>query len=67
MTTNYSHLSQEQRYQIEALLRTGKTQVQIASLVGCHKSTVSRELRRNVPQRGIGAKEYKAVKAQLKT
>lgn len=65
--TNYSHLSQEQRYQIGALLGAGKSQKEIALQLGCHKSTISRELKRNVPQRGSGAKLYNADKAQHKT
>lgn len=42
---NYKHLSQNERYQIHALLRAGHTQSKIASILGRHKSTVSRELK----------------------
>ena len=42
---NYKHLSQHERYQIYALLRAGQTQSKIASILGRHKSTVSRELK----------------------
>ena len=41
----YKHLSQHERYQIYALLRAGQTQTKIASILGRHKSTVSRELK----------------------
>lgn len=52
---NYTQLTYEQRYQICALLRAGHNQSQIALLVACHKSTISRELRRN-----RGRKKYYA-------
>ncbi|MCA4899358.1 MAG: IS30 family transposase [Cytophagales bacterium] len=35
--------------------------------MGYHKSTISRELRRNTPQRGRGAKDYNPDRAQMKT
>ena len=62
----YKQLDQEQRYIISALSKIGHTQTYIADQIGVHRSTVSRELRRNVPQRGRGAKIYDAVKAQAK-
>lgn len=43
----YRQLTQAQRYQISALRVAGKSQRQIAVLLGCHNSTISRELRRN--------------------
>ena len=67
MTKNYSQLTFEQRYQIEALKKAGIKQCEIAKIIGVHKSTVSRELKRNVPKRGTGAKVYVAQKAQSKT
>lgn len=45
------HLTQEQRYHISALVKTNHSRGQIAEQVGCSKSTVSRELRRNCDQR----------------
>jgi IS30 family transposase len=48
----YSQLTQEQRYQIYALKKTGHTCSEIAEVIRVHKSTVSRELRRNRGQRG---------------
>ena len=48
----YKQLTLEQRYQIYALLKADQTLVQIAANIGIDKSTVSRELRRNVSQRG---------------
>lgn len=63
----FKQLSLEQRYQIEALLKAEKNQTEIASIVGVHKSTISRELKRNVAKRGKGAKEYHSNNAWRKT
>jgi len=49
---NYTQLTRVQRYQIYALMKAGHNQSQIAVVVGCHKSTISRELRRNRGQKG---------------
>ena len=55
---NYKQLAREQRYQIYALMKAGHNQTRIATVVGCHKSTISRELRRN---RGLkGYRPYQA-------
>lgn len=43
----YTQLTQEQRYQIYALMKADHSQTEIADIVGVHKSTVSREVRRN--------------------
>ena len=67
MTKNYFQLTLAQRYQIEALKKAGCKQIDIAKTIGVHKSTISRELKRNVPKRGTGAKIYAAQKAQVKT
>lgn len=67
MTKKYFQLTLGQRYQIEALNANGNSQSSIAKIIGVHKSTVCRELKRNVPKRGMGAKIYGAQKAQLKT
>jgi len=47
---SYTQPIQEQRYQICALLKIGYNQKEIARVFGIHKSTVSRELRRNCGQ-----------------
>lgn len=47
MSKNYNHLSLEQRYQIEALLKAGMQQNEIATTIGKSCSCISRELRRN--------------------
>ena len=48
----YHHLSQEERYQISALLKAGLTLGQISVNLGRHKSTISREVSRNSGLRG---------------
>jgi IS30 family transposase len=48
----YKQLTQEQRYQIYALMKVGFTQKQIAAEIQVHPSTVSRELQRNRGKRG---------------
>ena len=53
----YMQLTQEQRYQIYALLRMGHPQVEIAGVIGVHKSTISRELRRNRGLKGYRPKQ----------
>ena len=54
---SYTQLTQEQRYQISALLKMGHNRTEIATVIGVHKSTVSRELRRNRGQRGYRPKQ----------
>jgi transposase, IS30 family len=55
---SYRQLAREQRYQIYSLMKEGHNQTQIAANLGCHKSTISRELRRN---RGLkGYRPYQA-------
>ncbi len=49
---SYTQLTREQRYQIYALKKAGHTQTEMAAIVGVHKSSVSRELRRNRGRRG---------------
>ena len=49
---NYTQLTRAQRYQISILLKAGHNQTEIATLIACHKSTISRELRRNRGQQG---------------
>jgi transposase, IS30 family len=49
---SYTQLTQEQRYQIYALLKIGPNQTEIAEVIDKHKSTICRELRRNTGQRG---------------
>lgn len=53
----YTQLTQEQRYQISAMLKIGQNQTEIAETIGKHKSTISREVRRNRGQRGYRPKQ----------
>ncbi len=57
--TSYQQLTQEQRYQIYALQKAHFNQTQMASELGVHKATVSRELRR-----GRGGRGYRPKQAQ---
>jgi IS30 family transposase len=54
---SYQQLAYEQRYQIYFMLKMGFNQTDIAKEVGVHRSTISRELRRNQGQRGYRAKQ----------
>ncbi len=47
----YRHLTEGERYQIEALLRAMKSPAEIARQLGRSKSTICRELARNSSQR----------------
>lgn len=67
MSKNYTQLSLGQRYQIEALFKSGFTRKAIAVQIAVHPSTVGRELRRNIPRSGITAGYYIATAAQHKT
>jgi len=53
------HLSTEQRYQIEAYLKTNQSKEFIARELGVHRSTIYRELKRNQLKNG----KYSAKKA----
>lgn len=55
--TGYQQLAPEQRYQIYALQKANHSQSEMASIIGCHKSTISRELTRNSGQRGYRPKQ----------
>jgi transposase, IS30 family len=48
----YTQLTREQRYQIHALLQKVQRQTQIATVLGVHTATISREIRRNGSHRG---------------
>jgi IS30 family transposase len=53
----YTQLAREQRYQIYALKKAGHSQSKIAEVLGVHKATISRELKRNRGQRGYRPKQ----------
>lgn len=55
----YTQLTQEERYQIYALLKAGHSRTDIAVILNCHKSTIRRERSRNTGLRG-----YRPLQAQ---
>ena len=54
---SYTHLTQDERYQIAILAKASHGQSAIAQLMNRHKSTISRELRRNRGLRGYRPKQ----------
>lgn len=54
---SYSQLTYEQRYLIYKLLKMGFTQTKIAQQTDVHRSTISRELKRNTGKRGYRFKQ----------
>lgn len=66
---NYKQLDLRKRCQIYGLLRAGFNQSQIAQEIGVHKSTISRELRRNITfvRTKLGSWQYKPNYAQTYT
>jgi IS30 family transposase len=52
MTKPYTHLTQEERYQIYAYMKAGYTNADIARMLGRHLSTIKRERSRNAGQKG---------------
>ena len=58
----YTQLTQEERYQIYILNKAGHDQTDIAMILNRHKSTISREIRRNTGLRG-----YRPQQAQRLT
>ena len=57
----YCQLTQEQRYQIYAFRQTGQSLAEIAEELGVHKSSVSRELKRNRGQRGYRPQQAQSL------
>lgn len=53
----YKQLTSEQRYQISVLKKIGYGPTEIAKELEVHKSTISRELRRNTGERGYRPKQ----------
>lgn len=63
----YKQLNLSQRYQIEALLETEISKIDIAMILGVHPSTIYREAKRNTAKRGRTAGNYVAMNAQRRT
>ena len=57
----YRHLTYDKRCQIYALLKSGCAKTEIAQLLGVHRSTITKELKRNT-----GGKGYRYRQAQEK-
>tara|TARA_R110001583_G_scaffold152016_1_gene303811 strand:+ start:11901 stop:12347 length:447 start_codon:yes stop_codon:yes gene_type:complete len=56
---NYKQLTQEERYQIYALIKANHNQKEVANILGRSASSISRELKRNK-----GLKGYRPKQAQ---
>lgn len=67
---NYKQLTSQQRSQISALLQRKTPRKEIASIVGCSQSTLSREIRRNSTKKGNylwGKAHAKAMERRKRT
>jgi IS30 family transposase len=63
MTQKYTHLTEEQRYQIQVLFAEENSRGQIAKKIACYKSTVSREIKRNSVEGAYKAKNEVLIQA----
>ena len=54
---SYQQLTQEQRYQISALMQADQQNKRIAEIVGVHASTIGREVKRNRGKKGYRPKQ----------
>lgn len=63
----HTQLSKENRHQIKALLDAGHNQSEIARTLGVHRSTISREIRRNVGNSDSEGNQYCPDTAQQLT
>ena len=57
MPTGYNHLNLEKRSQIYALRATKTSTAEIARILQCHPSTITREIKRNTGDRGYRYKQ----------
>ena len=65
--SDYTQFPQEERYQIEALLKAGHPQSGIATVLKRDKSTISREVRRNCGLRGYRPKQAQRLALALRS
>ena len=63
----YKQLTSEQRYQISALKKIGYGPSKIAKELEVHKSTISRELSRNMGERGYRPKQANEKAVERRT
>ena len=61
MPKGYRHLTYDKRCQIYALLKSGCAKAEVARQIGVHRSTITKELKRNT-----GRKGYRYIQAQEK-
>ena len=54
---SYHHITSEQRYTIDVLLRQKKSRKEIAETIGVSESALCREIKRNSGQRGYHYKQ----------
>ena len=64
---HYSHLTEAERYQISALLKNNCSITEIASVLGRHKCTISREIARNTGNRGYRPKQANRLSIERKS
>lgn len=63
-SNNMKHLTESQRYTIESMLTEGYGKTSIAKVIGVHKSTIGREIKRN---KDMKSGKYKHQLAQEKS
>jgi IS30 family transposase len=63
----YQQLSHEDRYHIYGLRQAGFNQIEIAAQLNVNKSTISREIKRNVGERGYRPKQAQAKSDDRRT
>ena len=66
MATGYNHLNLEKRSQIYALRATKTSTAEIARILQCHPSTITREIKRNTGDRGYRYKQWQSGRTSMK-
>lgn len=63
MARKYKRMSYQDRKNIEAMCKTGRSVEEIAQIIGIHRATAFREIKRGTAP-GEGRETYSAEKAQ---